>query len=560
MQEIPGFAFPHDKAPPQSFPLQRHQTPPTTPCRPGFSLNAVAYGSVMLALSGLLIFASEPSRRIGDGCEYLLMTMAICEAGQFYSDQDVAKIYETFRLSHDSSYVEMSILEEAFAPLTIDGQMDFPHFWFFSLLAAPFYLFLKLIGNDVAYCFTLLNLFLMGVGLWASHQLFARKGVVVLFTICLLSPALWFIDKGHTEFFTVVLGSVAVMCFLKDRFVESFIALAVISTQNPPFAIVGVAALIFGLTKTNFRTQLKSQPICWMGIIFGLAIAGLHPGYYYLRFGQVTPQLITGAAANDFKGIRELTCFIVDPDVGLISNWPWLLVPIFSVVFFCIWKRERISWLTFLFCTISITILCWAQAKTNNFNHGGTIKISRYALWYIPFLFPLLLKFAKQFHRVPRWQQIAVVAFLIGAAYVNTGKFWPKRPESYLFQASLAEKFYDHFPAFYDPIPEIFIERNIREEAQTQGWAVSNRTGTKIIVHSRRLKRQRRNLRRGKPVGEIIGSEKEINPERLIAYIDAQDRQIPSKSVWFYVNNADGIFETGPRDPDYVAAKPRRRK
>lgn len=514
----------------------------------------------MLTLCGLLIFASEPARRIGDGCEYLLMTMAICEAGQFYSDQQVADKYEKFRLSHDSSYVEMSILGEAFAPLTINGQMDFPHFWFFSLLAAPFYLCLKLIGNDVAYCFTLLNLFLMGFGLWASHQLFSRKGVIVFLAICLLSPALWFIDKGHTEFFTVVVGSVAVMCFLKEKFVQSFIGLAVISTQNPPFAIVGVAALIFGLTKTNFRKQLKSQPVCWLGIIFGFAVAGLHPAYYYLRFGHVTPQMITGAAANDFKGFRELTCFIIDPDVGLVSNWPWLLVPIFSVLFFCLWKRERFPWLTFLFCTVSVTILCWAQSKTNNFNHGGTIKISRYALWYIPFLFPLLLKFAKQFHQVPRWQQIAVVAFLIGAAYVNTGKFWPKRPESYLFQASVAEKIHQHFPAIYDPIPEIFIERNIRKEAQTQGWAVSNRTGTKIIIHTGRLERQRRNLHRGKPVGEIIGSEKEINPERLIAFIDAQDRQIPSKSTWFYVNGAEGIFEKGPRAPDYVAAKPRRRK
>lgn len=488
------------------------------------------------------------------------MTMAICEKGQFHSDRDIAKIYEEFRFSHDSSYVEMPILDEAFTKLTIDGQMDFPHFWFYSLLASPFYLFLKLISNDVAYCFTLLNLFLMGFGLWCSHQLFATRGAVVFVAICLLSPALWFIDKGHTEFFTVVIGSVAVMCFLKDKYIESFVALAMISTQNPPFAIVGVAALCFGLTQATFRAQLKSRLGSWLGISLGFAIAGLHPAYYYFRFGSVTPQMITGAAANDFKGIRELTCFIIDPDVGLISNWPWLIVPFSSVLVFWTWNRQRTPWVTILFCLSSVAILCWAQAKTNNFNHGGTIKISRYALWYIPFLFPLLLKFAKQYHQVPHWQRLAVIVFLCGATYINTGKFWPKRPESYLFQASLAEKFYDHFPAAYDPIPEIFIERNIRKEAQTDAWAVSNRSGTKIIVHSGRLKRQRRNIRRGKPLGVIIGCEKEIDAELLVAFIDAQDLSLPSEPTWFYINNPENIFETISGESEYVAAKPYRTK
>ena len=488
------------------------------------------------------------------------MTMAICEKGQFHSDRDIAKIYEEFRYSHGSSYVEMPILDEAFAKLTIDGQMDFPHFWFYSLLASPFYLFLKLIGNDVAYCFTLLNLILKGFGLWCSHQLFATRGAVVFIAICLLSPALWFIDKGHTEFFTVVIGSVAVMCFLKSKYVESFVAMAMISTQNPPFAIVGVAALCFGLMKATFRTRLKSRFSSWLGILLGGAIARLHPAYYYFRFGNITPQLITGAAVNDSKGFRELTCFIIDPDVGLISNWPWLIVPVFSVLVFWAWDRQRMPWVNILFCIVSVAILCRAQAKTNNFNHGGTIKISRYALWYIPFLFPLLLKFARQFHQVPYGQRLAVIIFLCGAVYINTGKFWPKREESYLFQASLAEIFYDHFPAAYDPIPEIFIERNIQKETQTDAWSVSNRSGTKIIVHSGRLKRQRRNIRRGKPLEEIIGCEKEIDPKRLVEFIDAQNLELPSEPKWFYINNPENIYETTIGEPEYVAAKPSRTK
>lgn len=494
--------------------------------------------SLFLLVVGVwLILLIPPASRIGDGCEYMLMTMAWAEQGQPFANAEVMRIYEEFSYSQDASYVSMEVLQPAFEKLTLDGQMDFPHFWFYSLLAVPFYLILKLVGGDVAHCFTFLNIALLGLTVSVAQRQFGKRAVAVIAALCFLSPALWFINKGHTEFFTVTVGTIGVMYLMKKQYAISFLFMALLSTQNPPFAIVGI--LIAGVAFCFDRRQLLQS---WPALLAGCLIVSLHPLYYFARFGQVTPQLITGAASSGFKGWKELTCFVIDPDVGLISNCPWVVVPLIAVMFYAIWWKQKLNWPALGLILGSILILCWAQAKTNNFNHGGTIKVSRYALWYLPFLFPLLLQFYNNYQRVSVWQRAAVWGFLIVAVYFNSVKYWPQRGESYLFQASLAEKFYDHFPAAYDPVPEIFIERNVRKELPTLEWAVSNRSGTKIVIHSGRLKRQLNRRRKQKPLDPVGGMETNVDPDKLVDKLSKM-ANLPDDDSWFFIDDAAGSLQ-----------------
>ena len=513
-----------------------------------------------LICSGLILFLAWqmfcrlPPPRVGDGGEYYLMTIALAEKFQPFGDPEIDRIYDSYCSNSDGSFPTSKQINKASADLSvrvkptetgpITFQQDYPHFWFYSLMASPFYLFAKVTGVDISHSFSLLHLILFGLLLVIAEKEFGRRGIVLAAMICLASPLLWFIDKAHTEFFTVALGTIGVIYQLKHKSSYAFLAFCIIATQNPPFGLVAMFVLVEGMLRKKADRETRSLANVSV-IALGLGILALHPLYYQLRHGSLTPQLITGAASSSSKGIRELTCFVIDPDVGLISNWPWIVVPIISVAIYALWTRQSIQWRTVSFCAISLFILAWAQTKTNNFNHGGTVKISRYALWYIPFLLPLLLQFASNYRMVPAWQRVAVYGFLAAALAINTIKFHPVRKESFLYQTTIAENLYNNFPELYDPVPEIFIERCIRAELPTKAWAVSNRSGTKIIVHRGRLRKQQISQRKGRPIDPILGGNHLIDPIKLVEHINS-NVELPESLDWFYVN-APGDLQRNER-------------
>ncbi|MEE2642340.1 MAG: hypothetical protein VX768_17040, partial [Planctomycetota bacterium] len=302
-------------------------------------LGAVACGILLILMAIGLVLVMEPAPRVGDGCEYFLMTMSLAEKGQPYSDPEVLAMYEAYQQSRDGSFLTGRDLEVYSNGLTLNGQRDFPHFWFFSLLCVPYYWFLKVLGGDIGHCFTLLNLTLLGLLLKVASANFGRRGLVVATALALASPLLWFVNKGHTEFFTVCLATTGVIWFLKKQYGRTVLALGIVSTQNPPFLLVALLVVALGIVRGGPKMVRHG-----VGCLAGMLVGCLHPLYYFIRHGNVTPQLITGAASGEGKGFREWTCFIVDPDVGLFSNWPWLIVPLIAVLAVTFWKKQKPDW------------------------------------------------------------------------------------------------------------------------------------------------------------------------------------------------------------------------
>jgi len=88
-----------------------------------------------------------------------------------------------------------------------DGRQDLPHFWFYSLLAAPFVRAALAAGAHPLTGFTVLNISLL-IGVAALLATCVPPAVVLLVAA---GPVLWWVDKAHTEVFTLSLITTALL-------------------------------------------------------------------------------------------------------------------------------------------------------------------------------------------------------------------------------------------------------------------------------------------------------------------------------------------------------------
>jgi hypothetical protein len=99
-------------------------------------------------------------------------------------------------------------------------------------------------------------------------------------------------------------------------------------------------------------------------------------------------------------------------------------------------------------------------------NGGGTIYVSRYALWYIPLHYLLLLFLLRSIPWTwPRSAGSAILAVAAGslfasAALFNVVEFKPGGPEVYLRHSPAGLFVYNVTPGIFDPLPEVFIRRS----------------------------------------------------------------------------------------------------
>jgi hypothetical protein len=200
---------------------------------------------------------------------------------------------------------------------------------------------------------------------------------------------------------------------------------------------------------------------------------------------------------------KHLTYVLIDPDVGLLWNWAPAL-PLFGVLLYLLATRRMktsLNWAIFAIATLAVLAL--SHAATTNYNHGGTRSISRYALWYLFLLLPALVHIVQYLLNSRGWRWLSgmtVAALLfVPAAAMN----WPGRGASYLHHSVAATAVYRYIPALYDPIPEIFEERTGHSWEGNGGlkaWALSNQSGSKILVYQDRLPAP------GKPLLPVFGN------------------------------------------------------
>jgi hypothetical protein len=444
-----------------------------------------AYILIGLALPG-------PNQIRGDGVEYYAMTASLARFGTPYITPASAAyasglIGRLPWMAPDEALYDW--VKRTLGPLARNGtELDPTHFWFYSLLAAVFFWPLRLLGFNPAGAFVLLHIALLVLAFAVVRRKLGPTASACMLLLVFGSPLPWFITRPQVEIFTALLGIIAFACLIAEDYLPAAFAFAAAATQNPPFAVLAGLAFLFGWArKKRAILNWRTFPLWTAAGLLSLS----NPAYYFLRYRILNPIVAAGAAklgSDPYTG-KKMISILFDPDIGLFPDWPLALVLLVALVILAARKKAGLKSPVWLFLGLFSLILLRSQASTQNINHGGTYHITRYALWYAPVFFLALWKL---FAALKASKPLLRRTVMISAAALCLIQGWdyrPTRPETYLEQTRLSEFLYDRLPGLFDPHPEIFMERQTgMEESPPYGvWAVSNKSGNKILVMRDRL-------------------------------------------------------------------------
>jgi hypothetical protein len=427
--------------------------------------DALIVGSTLI---WFIFLATTPNLRVGDGSEYIAMFLAITQEHVPWMDSGSWNTYSNLVASGKIPYlVDSAALMQAFPELSaIPGQWDFNHFWFYSACAAAVSFFLSILGLGTSpiYGFLGLHFVLTVMLLVSANRKFGILGLASALLLIFASPLMWFTNKIHTEYFTVSLVGLAVISILSNEFMKATIFLAIASTQNPSFAIV--AATVVLLSVSNSPSLFRSLRF-YVHIFIIAIIAALHPTYYYLRYGAFTPQSLAGGLELG-SNLDSIFVWIMDPDIGLLFNWPILTLILSLFTYFLLKSKKSQFQETFrvtprlysLFLISFVVISLFAQSSTTNLNSGATPGIARYALWYIFLFFPIAILALKEIFTMNSSKiygaSAAVFLPLLLISFVDNN---PLKNESYTNPSAPSLFIQTFLSPIYSPPAEIFAER-----------------------------------------------------------------------------------------------------
>jgi hypothetical protein len=407
--------------------------------------------SLLIALAiALSLVAGSPPRIVGDGGEYLALALNFASGHGPAIAPVQARVIQQRIAALDPVLADWQIPESSV--LGPDGRRDFLHFWFYSLLATPGVWLTQALGAPPTVAFTILNFLLLGLAFWIALPRLGGPLSLLLFG----GPIVWWLDKVHTEPFTFALLIIAVV-LMRERPWWAMVAAGAAATQNPPIALLAGLIALAAVART--RAVLRDRRFL-AGAAAGLALALLHPLYYWPRYH--TPSLLLRAARPGTPAFPEITATILDPDMGLLANFPVFALVVLLSLGLILWRRRRdlldadvhVAWVT-------AVIFLYSFAQASNVHHGATPSMSRYALWLVPLAIPVLVLAAdlgRRFWRV----------FLTGAAacsfVVCLFAFHPGVPQNSHEPTLLARYLWTRHPGWDNPLPEVFVETTLGRE------------------------------------------------------------------------------------------------
>ena len=405
-------------------------------------------------LSVVVASLVSPHTRVGDGSEYYAMYLSWITTGHPYLSLDVERAYGgMFASERIIGLVPFEYFAKAFPYLAVDNTQDLNHFWFYSGLAA-------LIGQfgslaDPTNAFVALHVLLALAATTVALYLFRWPGVIAVTLILVASPALWFANKVHTEYFTITLSAIAVVSLLGRRFTWAALALAMAATQNPSFAL---GTVIVGLL---WLTDPAQKPTKIDAAIVGLASVAvvLHPLYYLSRFGGLTPQLFGYGATTNSSSFRHFYLWLFDLDIGLLPNWPLGIAILLLGLYALPELKFDGGWRAFIALAALFVVDLVANSMTTNLNAGGTVDVSRYGTWYLCFFVPFVIAWLRAEGNSATAGVVSRVAVVAILGAISIFAYRPWRPESYLRPTAISLWVQTHAPWLYTPPGEIFADR-----------------------------------------------------------------------------------------------------
>jgi hypothetical protein len=409
--------------------------------------------AIFLALAFCLVAGSTP-RIVGDGGEYLVQAMNFASFNRPSLGRRAILEIEPQIHAIEPALSEWSI-EKATVPAA-DRRRDFLHFWFYALVATPALWGVNAVGASPVYAFTITNIALLALAFWV---LLPRIGWAL--TLLLLgSPLVWWIDKPHTEPFTVALLAIA-FALARDRPGVALVAAGAAATQNLPVAIVYL--LLAGVTFVESRGAVLQNRAWLAGAAIGAMLVLLHPIYTYARHG--TPSLLLYATRPGFPTFTELGAVLWDPTIGLVGNAPFLIAGLTAAAFVALRGGARgLFSAEFGIAVIAAALFLYSAAQTSNTHHGATPSLSRYALWLLPLAVPLLQAARRQSGSAGR--AVLLLIALVSSA-TSVFAFHPRVGQLSREPTWMATGLWTRHPTWQNPLPEVFSEVMLGVEGTT---------------------------------------------------------------------------------------------
>jgi len=248
----------------------------------------------------------------------------------------------------------------------------------------------------------------------------------------------------HPEVFSWASAVVSVVLFRNARYPGAGFAAALGAMQNPPLALLAVAAFLAAWHSRGWRHALLTG--------LAAAPAAAPPLFSLWAFGTMNKIVATGGASLSYATADRVVGFLIDLNQGMLPHLPalfaaWLVTACVVVV-----RREWRGIGVFLLVMLMILLV----SSTVNWN-AGAAGVRRYAVWMIPLLAWLVVD------HLPRGR--AVTGLLVLGIALQLGIVRQRGgEEDYVAHSRLAEWVLEHHPTLYSPHPEIFVERTLGKE------------------------------------------------------------------------------------------------
>jgi hypothetical protein len=396
------------------------------------------------------LVAGSPVRIVGDGGEYLAMTLSLSRLEAPGPARRDIPALEQAVAEADPALARWSI-EDA----TIEGRAgrrDFLHFWIYPLLNVPALWLTRFTGLTPLAAFTITNVCLWALALWIALPRIGLASCVLLFG----GPLVWWLDKAHVELFTFVAVAIALL-LMRDRPAWSIVAAGFAAAQNSPLAVLPLAIVI---AAAIWRRDLFRDRTFLAAVLCAALLCAIQPAYTYARHGTFT--LLSLANPAHAPSIRQLLVVPFDLEIGLLPNFPALALIVAAAAALVTIRapRELVSGPQAVALVAAAGFL-FAFSQAANVHHGATPSLSRYAIWLVPCAIPLLGSAYALGRRA--WTAFTWTVALVSTA-VSVFVFHPAVPQNGREPTLLAAAVWTRYPALTNPLPEIFAETWLQRE------------------------------------------------------------------------------------------------
>lgn len=351
------------------------------------------------------------------------------------------------------------------------------HFVFYSVLATPIRIIFETINLNPLLSLTFLNILIIFSTL--SYLIFSNKNEVkdknphVLVILFFISPLIFFIPWPGPDIFYTMLLLLSIFYFINNKTLLSAIFATLASWHSQPLAIFSVIfTFYYFLTHkdiVNIYIFKKFTPkfLRPFLICVSIAIFLIIPYIFnFYAFRVLTPWTLFDNWWNQIYGfgiqnisIQRLYEQFFDLNVGIF----WYAPILFVIGFYQLIKKVFIDpkYLVLL-NTIFIASIFY---QTNPAWHFGTAGYgpSRHIIFLVPILIILCYEFLQNFSNKEKVKILGLVIFSQIFLLSLNGFFLPNF-ENTLKHNQLSRFVLNNYPHYYNPSPEIFIDRTISND------------------------------------------------------------------------------------------------